>query len=137
MAEEFLLFDENGKRYTFDKFPQGLVDAGILFTSDPTKTTDVSGTTENKTFDEIISQAEFGPSIPADITDYELDKLAVEYGEADSVLESVLKRIDNRLKNDTLTPSEYNGFVKQLGNSFITIMIVTGKPYSTANLSNS
>ena len=75
-----------------------------------------------KTFNEIFSQAEFGPSIPADITNYELDKLAVEYGEADSVLGSVLKRIDNRLKNDTLTPSEYNGFVKQLGNSFITIM---------------
>jgi hypothetical protein len=122
MAEQFVLFDENGKKYTFSKFPQDLVDAGILFTSNPTKTTDVSGTTENKTFDEIISQAEFGPSIPADITDYELDKLAVEYGEADSVLGSVLKRIDNRLKNDTLTPSEYNGFVKQLGNSFITIM---------------
>ena len=50
-----------------------------------------------KTFNEIFSQAEFGPSIPADITNYELDKLAVEYGEADSVLGSVLKRIDNRL----------------------------------------
>jgi hypothetical protein len=122
MAKEFLLFDENGKKYTFDKFPQGLVDAGILFTSDPTKTTNMSGTTENKTFDEIISEIEFGPSVAADITDYELDKLAVEYGDADSTLESVLKRIDTRLKNDTLTSSEYNEFVKQLGNSFITIM---------------
>ena len=122
MAEEFLLFDENGTKYTFDKFPQGLVDEGILFTSDPTITTNMSGTTENKTFDEIISEIEFGPSVAADITDYELDKLAVEYGDADSTLESVLKRIDTRLKNDTLTSSEYNEFVKQLGNSFITIM---------------
>ena len=122
MDEKFLLFDENGTKYTFDKFPQGLVDEGILFTSDPTKTTNMSGTTENKTFDEIISEIEFGPSVAADITDYELDKLAVEYGDADSTLESVLKRIDTRLKNDTLTSSEYNEFVKQLGNSFITIM---------------
>ena len=128
MAKQFVLFDENGKKYTFEEFPQDLVDEGILFTTDPTKTTDTTDTTkttdttENKTFDEIISEIEFGPSVAADITDYELDKLAVEYGDADSTLESVLNRIDNRLKNDTLTSSEYNEFVKQLGNSFITIM---------------
>ena len=118
MAEQFILFDENGTKYTFAKFPQDLVDAGLLFTSDPTQ----SAPTQTQTLDDIVSGLVGGPSIPADITDYELDKLAVEYGEVDSTLESVLKRIDNRLKNDTLTPSEYNKFVKQLGNSFITIM---------------
>tara|TARA_R100001082_G_scaffold8486_1_gene4996 strand:- start:840 stop:3182 length:2343 start_codon:yes stop_codon:yes gene_type:complete len=122
MSEQFILFDENGTKYTFAKFPQDLVDAGLLFTSDPTKTTDMLETTENKTFDEIISEIEFGPSISADATSYEIDKINAELGIADTAFGSALNRAENRIEKGLYTEDEYNALVKSIGTAWIEMM---------------
>ena len=88
--ETIVLYDKNGnaKKFLVTEPWKEYVESGTLFYSDPTKTN--NGVKGGKTLNEILTNLKSGPSISADITDYELDKLAVEYGDSDSTLESVL-----------------------------------------------
>ena len=79
-------------------------------------------TTGGKTFNELLEGIEFGPSISADATSYEVDKINAELGLSGSAFGSALSRAENRIEQGLYTEDEYNALVKSIGTSWIEMM---------------
>ena len=79
-------------------------------------------TTGGKTFNELLEGIEFGPSISADATSYEVDKINAELGLSGSAFGSALSRAENRIEQGLYTEDEYNALIKSIGTSWIEMM---------------
>jgi hypothetical protein len=79
-------------------------------------------TTDGKTFNELLEGIEFGPSISADATSYEVDKINAELGLSGSAFGSALSRAENRIEQGLYTEDEYNALIKSIGTSWIEMM---------------
>jgi len=124
--DKFILYDKNGNSYEYDVFPQAQVDGGILFEEIPTLEQD--GTEDKtieggKTFNELLEGIEFGPSISADATSYEVDKINAELGLSGSAFGSALSRAENRIEQGLYTEDEYNALVKELQQDLEVLLI--------------
>ena len=126
--DKFILYDKNGNSYEYDVFPQAQVDAGILFVEKPTDKDEIEDFTETpednkgKTLDEIIAGLTPGPSISADATSYEIDKINAELGLSGSAFGSALSRAENRIEQGLYTEDEYNALIKSIGTAWIEMM---------------
>ena len=61
-----------------------------------------------KTFTELIEEVEFGPSISADATNYEIDRLNKELGITDTALGSAIKRGFERASRGDMDQNDFN-----------------------------
>lgn len=121
--DKFILYDKEGNSYTYDVFPQAQVDAGILFEEKPTgqeeeteeETEDqVAESGDSKSLDDIIADLKSGPSMAADITSYEVDKINQELGLTGTAFGSALERAENRVNRGLYTEEEYIELAKSI-----------------------
>lgn len=125
--DKFILYDKEGNSYTYDVFPQAQVDAGILFEEKPTgeeeeseeeteeETEDqVAQSGDSKSLDDILADLKSGPSMAADITSYEVDKINQELGLTGTAFGSALERAENRVNRGLFTEDEYIELAKSI-----------------------
>ena len=120
--ETITLFDKNGnaKKFLVTEPWKEYVEAGTLFYSDPTKTNNrVEG---GNTFNDLLAGIEFGPSISADATSYEVDKINAELGITDTAFGSALNRAQSRINNGLFTSEDYGKLTKSIGTAWIEMM---------------
>lgn len=121
--DKFILYDKEGNSYTYDVFPQAQVDAGILFEEKPTgeeeeseeETEDQDSQSEDsKSLNDILGELKSGPSMAADITSYEVDKINQELGLTGTAFGSALERAENRVNRGLFTEDEYIELAKSI-----------------------
>ena len=79
-------------------------------------------TTVGKTFNELLEGIEFGPSISADATSYEVDKINAELGITDTAFGSALNRAQSRINNGLFTSEDYRKLAKSIDTAFLEVM---------------
>jgi len=138
--KKFILYDKNGNSYSFDVFPKAQVDAGLLFVGNPTEedktiTDELQNLSESaddskdktegmngKTFNDLLAGIEFGSSISADATSYEVDKINAELGITDTAFGSALNRAQSRINNGLFTSEDYAKLTKSINTAWIEMM---------------
>lgn len=119
--EGVILYDADGNKRLVDP---SIVDELLnlqppkFFRKPPSGTTVEGG----KTFNELLEGIEFGPSISADATSYEVDKINEELGFTDTAFGSALNRAENRINEGLYTTEEYNELIKSIGTAWIGMM---------------
>jgi hypothetical protein len=69
---------------------------------DTTTDTQEDTTTDGKTFEEILAGVQFGPSMSADATSYEIDKINTELGLNNDALDSAVQRAITKIQNPSI-----------------------------------
>ena len=120
--ETIILYDKNGnaKKFLVTEPWKEYVESGTLFYSDPTKTN--NGVEGGNTFNDLLAGIEFGPSISADATSYEVDKINAELGITDTAFGSALNRAQSRINNGLFTSEDYGKLTKSIGTAWIEMM---------------
>ena len=123
MAKTYTYYDKDGKKREFTKPQDDLVRQGLLFTIDPTQ----SASTQTQTLDEILSELTDGPSVPANISNFELDKLNEEMGFANDAFDSAIQRAINKIENPSTTIYTPEDFANLKNQAFDALGIALGE----------
>jgi hypothetical protein len=117
-----VLYDKDGKPIIGidPDAVQGMLDSGLFFRT-PEEATGQT-ITGGKTFNDLLAGIEFGPSISADATSYEVDKINAELGITDTAFGSALKRAQSRINNGLFTSEDYAKLTKSIGTAWIEMM---------------
>ena len=117
-----VLYDRNGKPVTGinPNAVQGMLDSGLFFrTPEEANGQTITG---GKTFNDLLAGIEFGPSISADATSYEVDKINAELGITDTAFGSALNRAENRINKGLFTSEDYRKLAKSIDTAFLEVM---------------
>jgi len=116
------LYDQNGKPVTGinPDAVDDMLDSGLFFKT-PEEATGQT-ITGGKTFNDLLAGIEFGPSISADATSYEVDKINAELGITDTAFGSALNRAQSRINNGLFTSEDYGKLTKSIGTAWIEMM---------------
>ena len=117
-----VLYDKNGKPVTGinPNAVQGMLDSGLFFrTPEEANGQTITG---GKTFNDLLAGIEFGPSISADATSYEVDKINAELGITDTAFGSALNRAENRINKGLFTSEDYRKLAKSIDTAFLEVM---------------
>ena len=116
------LYDKKGKPVTgIDPDAVDDMIASGLFFRTPEEATGQT-ITGGKTFNDLLEGIEFGPSISADATSYEVDKINAELGITDTAFGSALNRAKSRINNGLFTSEDYGKLTKSIGTAWIEMM---------------
>ena len=117
-----VLYDKDGKPIIGidPDAVQGMLDSGLFFRT-PEEATGQT-ITGGKTFNDLLEGIEFGPSISADATSYEVDKINAELGITDTAFGSALNRAKSRINNGLFTSEDYGKLTKSIGTAWIEMM---------------
>ncbi len=117
-----VLYDKDGKPIIGidPDAVQGMLDSGLFFRT-PEEATGQT-ITGGKTFNDLLAGIEFGPSISADATSYEVDKINAELGITNTAFGSALNRAQSRINNGLFTSEDYGKLTKSIGTAWIEMM---------------
>jgi len=116
--EAVVLYDKDGNK----EFVDPDIVKQLLNLQPPKFFTSPPGITGGKTFNEILGGIKFGPSISADATSYEVDKINAELGITDTAFGSALNRAQSRINNGLFTSEDYGKLTKTIGTAWIEMM---------------
>jgi|9_EtaG_2_1085328.scaffolds.fasta_scaffold01724_2 hypothetical protein len=115
--EAVVLYDKDGNK----EFVDPDIVEQLLNLQPPKFFTSPPGITGGKTFNDLLAGIEFGPSISADATSYEVDKINAELGITDTAFGSALNRAENRVNKGLFTSEDYRKLSKSITTSLLEV----------------